>query len=423
MGEASYLIVVGAGPAGLIAAGTAAGYGIPTLLLEKMDRPGRKLRITGKGRCNLTNQTDVRDFISHFGKNGAFLYQSFSRFFVSDLVQFLEGLGIKIVVERGGRIFPAELDAVQVTERLSGWTIKQGVQLETHRAVKEILIHGGRAAGVVLQDGTQIPAQAVIVASGGASYTGTGSSGDGYRMAERAGHTIIPIRPALVPLKTAGRTAADLQGLTLKNVRASVIVDGKKTASEFGEMLFTHFGLSGPIILTLSGRVVDALRNSSRVQITIDLKPALDEQKLDNRLLREINAHPKQQFSTMLKELLPSSLIPVCVEQNVISAEKICAEITAKERHRLLVWLKDFRFEVVGSLPLEAAIITAGGVALNEIDPRSMQSKLVAGLHFAGEVLDVNADTGGYNLQAAFSTGWMAGMAIMQRFKTDQEKR
>lgn len=423
MGEASYLIVVGAGPAGLIAAGTAAGYGIPTLLLEKMDRPGRKLRITGKGRCNLTNQTDVRDFISHFGKNGAFLYQSFSRFFVSDLVQFLEGLGIKIVVERGGRIFPAELDAVQVTERVSGWTIKQGVQLETHRAVKEILVHGGRAAGVALQDGTQIPAQAVIVASGGASYTGTGSSGDGYRMAERAGHTIIPIRPALVPLKTAGRTAADLQGLTLKNVRASVIVDGKKTASEFGEMLFTHFGLSGPIILTLSGRVVDALRNSSRVQITIDLKPALDEQKLDNRLLREINAHHKQQFSTMLKELLPASLIPVCVEQNVIPAEKICAEITAKERHRLLVWLKDFRFEVVGSLPLEAAIITAGGVALNEIDPRSMQSKLVAGLYFAGEVLDVNADTGGYNLQAAFSTGWMAGMAIVQQFKTDQEKR
>lgn len=423
MGEASYLIVVGAGPAGLIAAGTAAGYGIPTLLLEKMDRPGRKLRITGKGRCNLTNQTDVRDFISHFGKNGAFLYQSFSRFFVSDLVQFLEGLGIKIVVERGGRIFPAELDAVQVTERVSGWTIKQGVQLETHRAVKEILVHGGRAAGVALQDGTQIPAQAVIVASGGASYTGTGSSGDGYRMAERAGHTIIPIRPALVPLKTAGRTAADLQGLTLKNVRASVIVDGKKAASEFGEMLFTHFGLSGPIILTLSGRVVDALRNSSRVQITIDLKPALDEQKLDNRLLREINAHHKQQFSTMLKELLPASLIPVCVEQNVIPAEKICAEITAKERHRLLVWLKDFRFEVVGSLPLEAAIITAGGVALNEIDPRSMQSKLVAGLYFAGEVLDVNADTGGYNLQAAFSTGWMAGMAIVQQFKTDQEKR
>ncbi|NMC46462.1 MAG: NAD(P)/FAD-dependent oxidoreductase [Chloroflexi bacterium] len=423
MGEASYLIVVGAGPAGLIAAGTAARYGIPTLLLEKMDRPGRKLRITGKGRCNLTNQTDVRDFISHFGKNGAFLYQSFSRFFVSDLVQFLEGLGIKIVVERGGRIFPAELDAVQVTERVSGWTIKQGVQLETHRAVKEILVHGGRAAGVALQDGTQIPAKAVIVASGGASYTGTGSSGDGYRMAERAGHTIIPIRPALVPLKTAGRTAADLQGLTLKNVRASVIVDGKKTASEFGEMLFTHFGLSGPIILTLSGRVVDALRNGSRVQITIDLKPALDEQKLDNRLLREINAHHKQQFSTMLKELLPASLIPVCVEQNVIPAEKICAEITAKERHRLLVWLKDFRFEVVGSLPLEAAIITAGGVALNEIDPRSMQSKLVAGLYFAGEVLDVNADTGGYNLQAAFSTGWMAGMAIVQQFKTDQEKR
>lgn len=422
MEEEPYLIVVGAGPAGLMAAGMVAGHGIPTLLLEKMDRPGRKLRITGKGRCNLTNQTDLRGFISHFGKKGAFLYQSFSRFFTSDLVQFLERLGIETIVERGGRIFPADLDANQVTERLADWVLRQGVQLKIHSAVKEIIIHDGRAAGVALQDGTQIPAEAVIVASGGASYTGTGSSGDGYRMAERAGHTIQAVRPALVPLRTAGEVAASLQGLTLKNVRASVIIDGKKTAGEFGEMLFTHFGLSGPIVLTLSERVVDALRNASRVQIAIDLKPALDEQKLDDRLLREINAHHKQQFSTMLKKLLPSSLIQACVDQIAIAAEKMCAEITVKERRRLVTWLKDFRFEVTSSLPLEAAIITAGGVALNEIDPRSMQSKLVAGLYFAGEVLDLNADTGGYNLQAAFSTGWMAGMAVVQQFETERKK-
>lgn len=422
MRQEPFLIVIGAGPAGLMAAGLAAGRGIPTLLLEKMDRPGRKLRITGKGRCNLTNQSELGDFINHFGKNGPFLYQTFSRFFVSDLVEFLERLGVRTVVERGGRIFPAELDADQVTERLADWAIKQGVQIKTHTAVKEVVLRSRRTSGVLLQDGTQIPANAVIIATGGASYTGTGSSGDGYRMAEQAGHTIHVLRPALVPLKTQGNTAGSLQGLSLKNVRASVCIDGKKTAGEFGEMLFTHFGLSGPIILTLSGQVVDALRTGKKVQISIDLKPALDEQKLDARLLRELETHHKQQFATLLKELLPSSLIPVCVDQTAIPAEKKCAEITARERLRLLEWLKDFRFTIIGSLPLEAAIITAGGVALDEIDPRSMQSKLVENLYFAGEVLDLNADTGGYNLQAAFSTGWMAGMAVVQQFNTAHER-
>lgn len=422
MRQEPFLIVIGAGPAGLMAAGLAAGWGIPTLLLEKMDRPGRKLRITGKGRCNLTNQCEMREFIVHFGKNGRFLYQSFSRFFVTDLIRFLNEVGVKTVVERGGRIFPAELDAGQVTERLADWAARQGVDLKIRSTVQEILMQEGSAVGVLLQDGARINASAVIIATGGASYTGTGSSGDGYRMAEQAGHTIHALRPALVPLKTLGNTAASLQGLSLKNVRASVFIDGKKTTGEFGEMLFTHFGLSGPVILTLSGQVVDALRTGKKVQISIDLKPALDEQKLDARLLRELETHHKQQFSTLLKELLPLSLIPVCVDQTSIPAEKKCAEITARERRRLLEWLKDFRFTVTGSLPLEAAIITAGGVALDEIDPRSMQSRLVRGLYFAGEVLDLNADTGGYNLQAAFSTGWMAGMAVVQQFNTAHER-
>ena len=402
------IIVIGGGPAGMLAAGTAAGLGASTLLLEKMEQPGRKLSITGKGRCNLTNQTDLRDFVSHFGDNGPFLYQAFSRFFTDDLIAFLHTLGIETVVERGGRVFPANMDASEVTRRLNGWVTDQGVVIRTHSRVRELLVHNGQIQGVALEQG-EVEEGAVILATGGASYTGTGSSGDGYTLASQLGHTIVPIRPALVPLKTAGNDAQRLQGLSLRNVRASVWVDGQRTMDQFGEMLFTHFGISGPIILTMSGRVVDALRSGYKVEISIDLKPALDEQKLDVRLLRELDAHGKQQFSTVLRTLLPQKMIPLCVEQVNIASDKTCSQIGSVERKRLLHWLKDLRFQVTGSLPIEAAIITAGGVVLDEVDPRSMQSRIVKGLYFAGEVLDVNADTGGYNLQAAFSTGWLAG--------------
>lgn len=403
------LIVIGGGPAGLMAAGIAAQNGISTLLLEKMEQPGRKLRITGKGRCNLTNQTELRTFIAHFGKNGPFLYQPFSRFFIDDLLAFLHKIGVEIVVERGGRIFPTSENANEVTDALIGWVKAQGAEIRTHSPVREILVHDSVVQRVVLGDGTELPARAVILATGGASYMGTGSSGDGYRIAEKLGHTIIPIRPALVPLKTVGDVARRMQGLSLKNVRATLLVNGKKTTSAFGEMLFTHFGLSGPIILTLSGQVVDALRIGNKVEISIDLKPALDEKKLDARLLRELDAHGKQQFGNMLKALLPQKMIPLCAEGVDIPEEKLCNQITAREREVWLHWLKDVRFSVSESLPLEAAIITAGGVDLSEVDARTMQSKLVQGLFFAGEVLDLNADTGGYNLQAAFSTGWLAG--------------
>lgn len=411
------LIVIGGGPAGLMAAGIAAQNGIPVLLLEKMEQPGRKLRITGKGHCNLTNQTELRTFISHFGKNGPFLYQALSRFFIENLLTFLHSLGIETVVERGGRVFPASSDANEVTDGLIAWVREQGVEVRTHSAVREILIRDGAVQGVVLENGSELSANAVILAAGGASYTGTGSSGDGFYMAKKAGHNIVPIRPALVPLKTSGDAAARMQGLSLKNVRATVFIDEKKFASEFGEMLFTHFGLSGPIILTLSGQVVDALRIGKKISISIDLKPALDEQKLDARLLRELDEHGKQYFSSLLKTLLPQKMIPICAEQVGIPEEKLCNQITGKERSVLLHWLKDFRFSISGSLPLEAAIITAGGVALSEVDARTLQSKLVHGLYFAGEVLDLNADTGGYNLQAAFSTGWLAGNSAAEMLK------
>lgn len=408
------VIVVGGGAAGLMAAGIAAQNGVSTLLLEKMEKPGRKLSITGKGRCNLTNQKDLREFISHFGKQGSFLYQAFSHFFVSDLITFMESQGIQTIVERGDRIFPANDDAKSITEKLIAWTRSQGVEIRTNSAVKELHVQNKQIQGVILTDGQFVPAKTVIVATGGASYTGTGSTGDGYAMAANAGHRLIPIRPALVPLKTRDDTASRLQGLSLRNVRATVLVEGKKVSSEFGEMLFTHFGLSGPIILTLSGLVVDALRENQKVEISIDLKPALDEKKLDVRLLRELDAHGNQFYTSILKTLLPQKLIAVCVQQTAIPAEKPASQINAEERKRLLHWLKDFRFMVTESLPLETAIITAGGICLDEIDPRTLQSKLIEGLYFAGEILDLNADTGGYNLQAAFSTGWLAGQSAAE---------
>jgi predicted Rossmann fold flavoprotein len=418
------VIVVGGGAAGLMAAGQAAELGARTLLLEKMNHPGRKLRITGKGRCNLTNVAPLPECITHFGPNGRFLRQAFSRFFTPELVAFFEALGVRTVTERGGRVFPASGQAQDVVDALVQWVGERGVSLQTQSPVERLLVEGRRVVGVEVSRvpsrtgeapthdrfaGRVYRADAVIIATGGASYPATGSTGDGYRLAESVGHSIVPIRPALVPLETAGDIAARLQGLSLRNVTVRVWSDGKKQAESFGEMLFTHFGLSGPIILSLSKQVVDALRLGQGVTISIDLKPALDEQKLDARLLRDLDAHGKQQFRTLLKGLLPRKLIPVCVDLTGIPPDKAGHQITAQERKRLRVWLKDFRLEVTGYRPLAEALITAGGVDTREVDPRTMASRLVEGLHFAGEVLDVDADTGGYNLQAAFSTGWVAG--------------
>ena len=403
------VIVVGGGAAGLMAAGQAAGLGVRTLLLEKMHRPGRKLRITGQGRCNLTNVAPLAEFIAHFGPNGRFLRQAFSRFFAPDLMAFFEELGVRTVTERGGRVFPASEQAQEVVDALVRWVGEQGATLHTRSPVERLLVEGEWVVGVQASGGRVYHADSVIVATGGASYPATGSTGDGYRLAEAMGHTIVPIRPALVPLETAGDVAPRLQGLSLRNVTVRVWVDGKKRAERFGEMLFTHFGLSGPVILSLSKQAVDALRLGQHVTLSIDLKPALDERKLDARLLRDLDAHGKQQFRTLLKGLLPGKLIPVCIDLTGVPPDKPAHQITAQERQRLRTWLKGFRLEVTGYRPFTEAIITAGGVSTREVDPRTMASRLVEGLYFAGEVLDVDGDTGGYNLQAAFSTGWLAG--------------
>jgi predicted Rossmann fold flavoprotein len=394
-----------------MAAGQAASVGVRVTVLEKMDRPGSKLRITGKGRCNLTNVAPLADFISHFGQNGRFLRSAFTHFFTPDLVAFFEREGVETVTERGGRIFPASDRAEDVVDALVLWARREGATLYTGQTVKELSVQGRRVVGVILADGQQLQADAVVLATGGASYPGTGSTGDGYRLAESVGHSMVPIRPALVPLETAGDIAPRLQGLSLRNVTVQVWVDGKKRVDAFGEMLFTHFGVSGPIILSLSRTVVDALRQGESVSLSIDLKPALDVKKLDARLLRDLDVHGKRQFRTLLKGLLPSKLIPVFLDLTGIPPDRAANQITSAERKRLRRLLKDLRLEVTGHRPLREAIITAGGVSTRQVDPRSMASRLVEGLYFAGEVLDVDADTGGYNLQAAFSTGWLAGRA------------
>jgi predicted Rossmann fold flavoprotein len=417
------VIVVGAGPAGMMAAGQAAQAGARTLLLERMDRPARKLQLTGKGRCNLTNTAPLDEFIEHFGRKGRFLRSAFSRFFSEELIDLLRAHGIETRIERGGRVFPISQDALEIVNALEAWNNRAGVELRTSSRVQDLIFTDGILVGLTAtnlnlgskQDSSsklvQLRSTTVIIATGGASYPGTGSSGDGYRLAETAGHSITPIRPALVPLVTRGTTAANLQGLSLRNVQVKLIINGEHKAQGFGEMLFTHFGLSGPVILSLSRDAVDGLLTKADVQVSIDLKPALDEDQLEARLLRDLDTHGKKQFRSLLKDLLPQKMIHTCLSQTGIQASKPANQITAEERQRLKFWLKDLRFDVIGHRSFRQAIITAGGVDLKEVDPRTMGSRLVPGLYFAGEVLDFDADTGGYNLQAAFSTGWVAGLS------------
>jgi len=360
------VIVVGGGASGLMAAGIAAENRAETIIFEKKLRPGRKLRITGKGRCNLTNIIEIQEFLNHFASGKRFLRQAFARFFANDLVDFFNELGIKTDSERGGRVFPLNNDAGEVVDALDAWVRRCGVTIRTRAGVESLLTKDGRIIGVQVpretksvikppysnrsrgsrDDSKLYRADAVIVATGGLSYPATGSTGDGYRLAGDVGHTIIPTRPSLVPIKTAGDVAQQLQGVSLKNVNASLYVDNKKRDERFGEMLFTHFGLSGPIILSLSRQVVEAVQSKKKVEISFDLKPALDEQKLDKRLLRDLDKNGRQKFKTLLKELLPRKLIPVCYQLTDINPDKIGNQISADERRRLGRWLKDFRFEI-----------------------------------------------------------------------------
>lgn len=412
--KARRVIVIGGGPAGLMAAGQAAEAGAQTLLLEKMKRLGLKLCITGKGRCNITNIAEISEFIAHFGKTGPFLRQAFARYFNTDLMEFLTELGLESVIERGGRVFPASGKAPDVQRVLLQWNKRSGVRIKNSAPVDKILIADGRVTGVVSQ-GRKSLCDAVILTTGGASYPVTGSTGDGYRLAESAGHTVIPVRQALVPLETSGDDAQKMAGLNLRNVNVRMLINGRKKREEFGELVFTEFGLTGPTALTLSGDTVDSLRKGHKVTFSIDLKPALDENKLDARLQRDIAARGKEQISSLLRGLVAREMVPICLKLTGIPADRPVCNISAKERRRLRTWLKDFRLEVTGYRPFAEAIITAGGIDTREIEPRTMESKKTKGLFIAGELLDIQADTGGYNLQAAFSTGWLAGRSAAQK--------
>lgn len=405
------VIVVGGGPAGLMAAGQAAQAGASTLLLEKMDSPARKLLLTGKHRCNITNTAPIEVTLKEFNQEGKFLTQLFYHFFNQELREFFENLGVATVEQRGGRVFPASEDARDVVKALLKWVKGTGVTILTGTAVKELVLKDHRIGGVFTDRG-HFTAKSVILATGGKAYPGTGSTGDGYAFARFAGHKIRPLLPALVPLVTAGITARSLQGLGLKNINTSVFINNKKVRELFGELMFTHFGLSGPVILSLSGLAVQALEENKSVEIAIDLKPALSSQALDARLRRDIQALGRKQFGSLLEGLLPKKLIPVCCEQTGIPQDKKVSQLSALERQKLITWLKDdFRFDISGHKGFDQAIITAGGVETKEVDPRTMESKYVPGLYFAGEILNVDANTGGFNLQAAFSTGWAAGNA------------
>jgi len=407
------VIVVGGGPAGLMAAGQAASRGLRVVLLEKKHLPARKLGITGKGRCNLTNTAAQDDFLRFFGHGAKFMRFVLGRFSSRDLVYFFNSLGLETEEERGGRVFPRTQQASDVVSTLVGWVKKTGVKIKSGRDVRKIVAEQGRVRGVVADKhgATEefIRGENIVIATGGASYPATGSTGDGYALARALGHEIVPVYPGLVPLETAGDTAPMLQGLSLRNVQAGIYVQGKKQAQDFGEMLFTHFGVSGPIILTLSRGAVPALSRNQEVKLVIDLKPAVSHAALKSRISSRMHARGRKKISNLLKEFLPIKMIPVFLEKSGIDPDKPGSELTSREQKDLRMWCKELCMAITGYRSFNEAIITSGGVKLSEVDPRTMQSRKVSGLYFAGEVLDIDADTGGYNLQAAFSTGWVAG--------------
>ncbi len=409
------VVVVGGGAAGLIAAGRAAEIGASVLLVEKNNMLGKKILISGKGRCNVTNAGELEELIAAFGRNGKFLHSAFSVFSNKDCINFFQSLGIPLKTERGKRVFPESDASGDIIDALVKYVKKHQVVIKMQAALKSIICLENRAIGIQLASGDIVKAKKVILATGGSSYPGTGSTGEGYSIARKLGHTITAIKPSLVPLVTSDEWVPQLQGLALKNVQLSIVGSKKKEHTIFGEMLFTHFGVSGPIVLTLSKQVQEMLnKNGQPVSLAIDLKPALSDEKLDQRIQRDFEKYQRKQITNGLTDLLPNALIPVILELAEIDVAKFVHQITREERLRILDKLKNLIITVTKTRPLTEAIVTAGGISLKEVDPRTMESKLIKGLFFAGEILDVDGITGGFNLQAAFSTGYLAGLMAGQ---------
>lgn len=404
-------IVVGGGAAGMMAAITAAERGRSVLLLEKNDRLGRKLRITGKGRCNVTNNCEPRTVIESTPGNGRFLYGAVNTFPPQETMRFFEALGVPLKTERGNRVFPVSDNAHDIADALANRLKSLRVSV-VQGCVRAVTVENGAVTGVET-DKKVYRAPAVLLACGGASYPGTGSNGDGARLAAALGHTVTALRPSLAALESNDPDCPAMQGLSLRNCGVTVLDHKKKKKpvyTDFGELLFTHFGLSGPTILSASAHMRDMA--PGRYTVVLDLKPALTPEQLDARLLRDFDKNKNRNFSNALDELLPQKMIPVVIRRSGISPEEKCNAITREQRAALLDVLKRFSVEISGFAPLSGAIVTAGGVSVREIDPKTMQSKWVSGLYFAGEIIDVDAYTGGFNLQIAFSTGYAAGQNL-----------
>ncbi|TCO79789.1 BaiN/RdsA family NAD(P)/FAD-dependent oxidoreductase [Marinisporobacter balticus] len=406
-----HIVVIGGGAAGMVAAGTAAKRGEHVILLEKNDTLGKKIYITGKGRCNLTNNKDIEELLNHVTRNKNFLYSAFYSFTNDDVINLMHEYGTPTKVERGDRVFPQSDKSSDVIKALKKFMLSHGVDIKLNAEVKEILIQNNEIKGVSLSDQTIISCKKVIIATGGMSYYTTGSTGDGYKFAKKLGHSIIPLRPGLVPLETEEAWVKELQGLSLRNISLKAIYKNKEIHTEFGEMIFTHYGVSGPVVLSMSNYINDYLKKG-KIRVLLNLKPALDEDKLDQRIIRDFEKYSKKQFKNSLQDLLPSKLIPVIIGLSGIPENKYVNQITKDERKKLINLLTNLPMTISKMRPINEAIITSGGINVKEINPSTMESKKINGIYFAGEVVDIDALTGGYNLQIAFSTGYLAGMNV-----------
>ena len=403
------IVVIGAGAAGLMAAGQAARRGRSVLMIDKNDRPARKVMITGKGRCNVTNDCDNETFLKNIRSNPRFLYSAIAGFSTADTMEFFENLGVRLKTERGNRVFPVSDRAADIVDALSAFAKSAGARYQKGR-VEKILFGAEGVEAVVLADGETIACTDVIVATGGESYPGTGSTGDGYRLARMLGHEVTRIRPSLIPIETEDSFCKEMQGLSLRNVTLTVTKGKKKIFSELGEMLFTHFGVSGPLVLSASSHMDDEIMGE--YVLHIDLKPGLSPEQLDARLLRDFEKYKNRDFLNALGDLLPRKMIPVMVRRSGIEGTSKVHQITRQQRRNLVERVKDFTIIPKAFRPINEAIVTAGGVSVKQVDPKTMESKLCRGLYFAGEVLDLDAYTGGFNLQIAFSTGFAAGTHV-----------